>query len=58
MLLPSVADKKNTMAKIDGKKNPPDILTKFGERSMLDTVSERLWRCFRVVRDFRIVGAA
>ena len=37
-----VADKKIQMAKIDGKKNPPDILTKFGDRSMLDNVSQRL----------------
>ena len=37
-----VADKKIRMAKIDGKKNPPDILTKFGERAMLDKVSTRL----------------
>ena len=32
--------------KIDGKKNPPDILTKFGERAMLDKVSERLGLVF------------
>ena len=37
-----VADKRIQMAKIDGKKNPPDILTKHGERAMLDKVADRL----------------
>ena len=37
-----VADKRIQMAKIDGKKNPPDILTKHGERAMLDKVADKL----------------
>ena len=37
-----VAEKKIAIAKIDGKKNPPDILTKFGERSMLEMVIKKL----------------
>ena len=37
-----VAEKKIAMAKIDGKTNPPDILTKFGERSMLEMVINKL----------------
>ena len=31
-----------SIAKIDGKKNPPDILTKFVERAMLENMCKKL----------------
>ena len=41
-----VADKKITIAKILGTKNPPDILTKFGDTKMLEYVCSKLGLVF------------
>ena len=45
-----IAEKRSKMAKIGGKKTPPDILTNFGERPMLDQMFERLVLYIRGVR--------